>query len=230
MRHPASRYLTRWIIAAFLGGFLLPLRAAGSEEQAPFCFSTETFSLQLNAAGQVTALTAADGAPLLKEPKAFASLRVTKEDKGNASSALTREGDTVIAEFTSPEGEKLPQRVRFRIESNDCFLSVEPVEVTGDWYALEFASVPLAINYDQTAGFGATTISAALGAIPLAMPGMSDRLGGKTYSATFPRGAKILLIAAEKARLRQAIQTAAESIEPGTMPISGSSAVLGERA
>lgn len=213
------RYL-RTLLAAFcLGGMLLS--SARAEDNGALCFSTDTFTLRLSADGKVAGFDAADGGALLKDPGAFAVLRLSKDDPGNPSSALTAEGDTLLCEFSTPEGEKLPQRARFRLEAGGPFLAVELAELTGgDWYALEFARVPLTIDYDNPDGYGATAISAALGSIPLAMPGMSDLLGGKTLGATFPRGAKILLIAAPKADLRGAIKTAAESIAPGAMPVS----------
>ncbi|MBR2584436.1 MAG: hypothetical protein IKE64_03265, partial [Thermoguttaceae bacterium] len=117
------RYL-RTLLAAFcLGGMLLS--SARAEDNGALCFSTDTFTLRLSAEGNVAGFDAADGGALLKDPGAFAVLRLSKDDKGNPSSALSAEGDTLLCEFSTPEGEKLPQRARFRLEAGGPFLAVE---------------------------------------------------------------------------------------------------------
>lgn len=186
--------------------------------EEPISFACDTFRIEFSPSGAVTKLTDAAGANLLGPVKgAPFALRPAKGEQALDGVALSRNGDTLSVEFAGTPA----RTARFRVEESGAAITFELLGVDGgDWYSLYFARAPLAVDYRTPDGGGATTVSMTPGSIPLAMPGRSDQLGGKTYKATWERGAKIALVAAPKAELRGALKTVCEKIAPGVMPVS----------
>lgn len=186
-------------------------------------FNGETFQLTLSADGKIASFAGLDQKELLNEKSdpAFAQIRLTKEAKPLPCSAIACDGETLTVEFRSNDAEPATRRAVFRVEEKSRFITFELTALEGgDWYALEFAKITTNIDYAAQDGIGATSVAMKLGSVPLAMPGKSTLLGGKTYAATFSHGAKIALIAAPKPELRSATQDACSTIVPGEMPLS----------
>ena len=180
-------------------------------------YATDHFQMTLSNSGQVesfvdlrTGMNYADAS----EPK-FCMLRLHKEDKGIPCEKVKKKGNTLIFSFPGT-----PVTVALRVTVEKAYLIFDVADIAGgDFYALQFAHVPLTIDYVSD-DFAACAMSRKLNTITLNFPGKSNLLGGKCFSPLGFEDAGVYLLGMPEAQLRETMKQVVDSYAPGEMPVN----------
>jgi hypothetical protein len=191
--------------------------AATNYAVKPLRYSTGHFQLTLSNSGQVehfvdlrNGINYADAADTK-----FCILRLKKSDVGVAANKLVQKGDTLIFSFPGT-----PVTVKLRVMAEKSYLVFDVAEITGgDFYSLQFARVPLTINYHRD-DFAACAMSRKLNTKTLDFPGKSNLLGGQCFRTLGYEGAGVFLLGMPEAGLRETMKKVIETFAPGEMPVN----------
>lgn len=145
----------------------------------------------------------------------FCVLRLQKSDVGVASDKMVREGNVLT--FSFPE---TPVTVKLQVTAEKSYLIFDILDITGgDFYSLQFARVPLTIDYRE-ADFAVCAMSRKLNTKTLDFPGKSNLPGGECFKELGYEGAGIFLLGMPEVHLREAMKHVVNSYLPGEMPIN----------
>ena len=176
-------------------------------------FATKHFQLTLSDSGQVESfvdlrngVNYAD----MNDTK-FCILRLRKEDAGVTSDKMVQKGNMLTFSFPGT-----PVTVKLQMTANKSYLVFDVAEITGDFYSLQFARVPLTIDY-QKDDFAACAMSRKLNTQTLDFPGKSNLLGGQCFSALCYEGAGVFLLGMPETQLRETMK---QVYVPGEMPVN----------
>ena len=180
-------------------------------------YATRHFQLSLSNDGQVesfvdlrNSINYADTSDMK-----FCVLRLRKEDAGITSNKMVQKGNTLT--FTFPE---TPVTVKLRITNKKSYLVFDVVDISGgDFYSLQFARVPLTIDYEKD-DFAACAMSRKLNTKTLDYPGKSDLLGGQCFSGLGYEGAGVYLLGMPEVQLRETMKKVADTYISGEMPVN----------
>ena len=183
----------------------------------PIRYATDHFQITLSGSGQVerfvdlrNGINYADSADTK-----FCMLRLHKEDAGIASDKVVKKGNTLTFSFPGT-----PVKVKLRIKAEKSYLVFDVAEISGgDFYALQFARVPLMIDYLKD-DFAACAMSRKLNTKTLDFPGKSNLLGGQCFNVLGYEGSGVFLLGMPEAQLRETMKQIVDKYVPGEMPVS----------
>ena len=144
----------------------------------------------------------------------FCILKLEKSGRDFVANHVAQNGDVLT--FSFPE---TPVTVKLRVTTEKTYLAFDVVEVTGNFYSLQFAKVPLGIDYAKS-DFAASAMSRKINTKTLDFPGRSNLLGGQCYQVIGYEGAGVVLLGLPEAQLRDAMKAVVDSYPPGEMPVS----------
>ena len=180
-------------------------------------YTTDEFRLTLNGNGQVTGFTdLRNGINYIDTGDIrFCMIRLHKKDAGIACNKMTKKDNTLT--FSFPD---TPVTVKLRATSTKSYLVFDVDEISGgEFYALQFARVPLTIDYEKD-DFAACAMSRKLTVKTLDFPGKSKLLGGQCFNALGYEGAGVFLLGMPEPMLRETMKQIVDSYAPGEMPVS----------
>ena len=183
----------------------------------PIQYATASFRLTLSSNGQVQRFVdLRDGVNYADASDTrFCVLRLQKSEAGVACDSVVQKKDTLIFSFP---GTALT--VKLLVAPGASYLTVDVLEITGgDFYSLQFARIPLTINY-QKDDFAACAMSRKLNTKTLDFPGKSNLLGGQCFKELGYEGAGVFLLGMPEFQLRQAMKQVVDQFVPGEMPVS----------
>ena len=200
----------------FLISCLLLFVTACTQEQQ-IRYATKHFELTLSVDGQVRGFTdLRTGVNYANAGDAdFCVLRLHKDDTGVTSDKVTKNGNILTFSFPGT-----PVTAKLRVKEEKSFLVFDIDEISGgDYYALQFAHVPLTIDY-QKDDFAACAMSRHMNTRTLDFPGKSNLLGGQCFSALGVNGAGVFLLGMPETMMRETMKQVVDSYAPGEMPVS----------
>lgn len=183
----------------------------------PISYATNHFQLLLSPNGQVERFTdLRNGTNYADtEDSDFCRLRLRKETPGIAPDRMERKGDKLIFSFPGTS-----VTATLRVKASESYLIFDLVEIGGgDFYAFQFARVPLVIDY-ATDDFAACAMSRRLNTRTLDFSGRSNLLGGECFREIGYEKAGVFLLGMPEKQLRDAMKRVVDGYEPGQMPVS----------
>lgn len=204
-----SLIITLWM------AMILPSSAANGNVQLQF--ATGHFQLTLSGDGQVASFVdLRNGTNYANAGDTrFCILRRQKSDTGVASNHVTQNGNTLTFSFPGTA-----VKVKLRVTTGKSYLVFDVAEITGGgFYALEFARVPLTIDYKKD-DFAACAMSRKLNTKTLDFPGKSNLLGGQCFSKLGYDGVGVFLLGMPESQLRATMKQVVETYAPGEMPVN----------
>ena len=213
--HPNSASLTMMslIICEVLLIVCQPISAADNSVR----FATEHFQLMLSDSGQVECfddLRSGKNYAATGDTK-FCVLRLHKNDAGVACDKMEKNGNTLSFSFPGT-----PVTVKLQVTAEKSYLVIDVIDISGgEFYALQFACVPLTIDYAKD-DFSACAMCRKLNTATLDFPGKSKLLGGKCFSTLGYQGAGVFLLGMPEVQLRETMKQVVESYAPGEMLIN----------
>jgi len=144
----------------------------------------------------------------------FCILKLEKAGRDFASNHVSCNDDMLTFSFA-----ETPVTVKLRVTAGKTFLAFDVVEISGDFYTLQFAKVPLRIDYAKQ-DFAASAMSRKINTKTLDFPGRSTLLGGQCFQVIGYEGAGVMLLGLPEAKLRDAMKAIVDSYPSGTMPVS----------
>ena len=182
----------------------------------PVRYATEHFQLTLSANGQVknfvdlhNGIDYADSADTK-----FCVLRLQKSDAGVASDKMVQKGDMLTFSFPGTS-----VKVKLRVTTEKSYLVFDVADITGDIYSLQFARIPLTIDYTKS-DFAACSMSRNMNTKTLDYPGKAKLLGGQCFKALGYEGAGVFLLGMPETELRETMKKVVETYKPGEMPVN----------
>jgi hypothetical protein len=149
-----------------------------------------------------------------KNTTPFCILKLERTGRDFASNHVEQNGDLLT--FSFPD---TPIIVKLRVTSEKTLLAFNVVEITGDFYSLQFARVLLNID-DMQSDFAAAAMSRKINTNTLDFPGRSRLLGGQCFQVIGYNGAGVMLLGLPESQLRDAMKAIVDSYPPGEMPVS----------
>ncbi|MCL2744167.1 MAG: hypothetical protein FWE67_09970 [Planctomycetaceae bacterium] len=202
------------IFACFISLFLVCQTLSADE---PLRWQTEHFQLTLSEKGIaenfIDRRNNTDYYDAARK-SAFCILKLEKAGRDFVPNNVKQDGDILTFTFSDT-----PITVKIRVAAEKTFLTFDVVEISGDFYSLQFARVPLNIDYGKS-DFAATAMSRKINTKTLDYPGRSRLLGGHCYQSIGYKGAGVFLLGFPEAKLRDAMKTIVDSYPPGEMPVS----------
>ena len=202
-----------YVISYFVILFVLSCR----QPQQQILYRTNHFQLALSGNGQVTQFTdLRDGKNYIETSDTkFCLLRINKDDTGIASNKVVQQGDTLIFSFPGS-----PVTVKLHVTVEKSFIMFDVAGISGgDFYSLQFARVPLVIDYAVN-DFAACAMSRKINTRTIDYPGKSNLPGGICFHALGYEGAGIMLLGMPETILRETMKQVVDSYQPGAMPVS----------
>jgi hypothetical protein len=144
----------------------------------------------------------------------FCMLRLQKGDAGVASDKVEQKGNMLTFSFPGT-----PVTVKLRVTPEKSYIVFDVAEITGDFYSLQFARVPLTIDYLKD-DFAACAMSRKLNTKTLDFPGKSNLLGGQCFNALGYESAGVFLLGMPEVQLREIMKKVANTYMPGEMPVN----------
>ena len=179
-------------------------------------YATRHFRLTLSESGQVESFVDLRSGVNYADTgdTKFCVLRLRKEDAGVTSDKMVQEGNILTFSFPGTA-----VTAKLRVTADKSYLIFDVVEITGDYYSLQFARVPLTVDYTKD-DFAACAMSRKLNTNTLDFPGKSKRLGGQCYSALGYEGAGVFLLGVPEAQMRETMKKVVNTYAPGEMPVN----------
>ena len=203
-------------IISFTVCMLLLISTYGQSRQ-PIRFATKYAQLTLSDSGQVEGYTDLRSGTNYADPvdTKFCVLKIKKNDTGIAANKVVKKGNTLT--FSFPE---TPVTVKLQVMVKESYLVFDVVDISGgDFYSLQFARIPLTIDYEKN-DFAACTMIRKINTRTLDYPGKSNLLGGQCYNALGYKSSGVFLLGMPEPQLREAMKQVVDSFAPGEMPVS----------
>ena len=196
---------------------IILLIAACTQPQHQIQYATKHFQLTLSGDGQIarfvdlrSGINYADTADTK-----FCVLRLQKSDVGVASDKVLKKGDMLTFSFPGT-----PITVKLKVKVEKSYLVFDVADISGgDFYSLQFARVPLKIDYDRD-DFAACAMSRKINTRTLDYPGKSNLLGGHCFKALGYEDAGVFLLGMPEAQMRETMKRVVDAYPPGEMPVS----------
>ncbi len=145
----------------------------------------------------------------------FCVLKLERNGRDFVSNRVELNGDLLTVSFSETS-----ITVTLRAATEKTYLAFDVAEITGgDFYSLQFARVPLNIDYAKS-DFVATAMSRKINTKTLDFPGRSGLLGGQCFQCIGYEGAGVMLLGLPEPQLREAMKQIVDAYPPGEMPVS----------
>ena len=180
-------------------------------------YSTEHFQLTISGSGQVESFVDLRSGKnyVGVSDRNFCLLRTVKSGAALAPSQMEQNGNILTFSFPGTQ-----VRAMLQVTTEESYLIFDVVDITGgDFYALQFARVPLTIDY-LTDDFAACAMSRKLNTQTLDYPGKSNLPGGQCFRALGYEGAGVFLLGMPEIQLRETMKQVVDTYTPGEMPVS----------
>ena len=182
-----------------------------------FKFATDHFQLTLSDVGQVESFVdLRNGINYVDAGDTrFCVLYTEKGGPPLAANHVVQNGNILTFSFLDT-----PVTVKLKVTTEKSYLVFDVAEISGgDFYSLQFARVPLKIDY-QKDDFAACAMSRKLNTKTLDFPGNSNLLGGQCFSQIGYDGAGVFLLGIPESQLRETMKQVVDTYVPGEMPVN----------
>ena len=180
-------------------------------------YTTKHFQLSLTDNGQVEGFTDLRSGINYADTvnTEFCVLKIHKDDTGITADNVVKKGNTLTFSFPGT-----PVAVKLQVRAEKSYLVFDVVDISGgDFYSLQFARVPLRIDYNKN-DFAACAMTRKINTRTLDYPGKSNLLGGQCFSALGYEGAGVFVLGMPEMQLRETMKQVVDSYQPGEMPVS----------
>lgn len=193
------------------------LFAIACTQQQQIQYATKHFHLTLSGNGQVEGFTdLRNGINYVDaDDKRFCILRIHKDDTGVTSDKVVKKGNTLTFSFPGT-----PIMVKLQVKPEKSYLVFDVADISGgDFYSLQFARVPLTIDYAKD-NFAACAMTRKINTRTLDYPSKTNFLGGQCFNALGYEDAGVFLLGMPEVQLRETMKQVVDSYKPGEMPVS----------